>query len=177
MNKTVLIGVMIALMFSTAMSQETPQAEVFAGYAYAGSGSNGFDTSVVGNVNSWLGFGADISGQYTRLNENGVREKINSNSFLFGPKFSLRKNKKITPFVQAMFGVSRIHTETNEFGPLVSFSDTSFGMALGGGLDVKLNDRFAIRVIQIDYVRTQFFNQTQNKGRIAVGIVMRFGRK
>ena len=50
-------------------------------------------------------------------------------------------------------------------------------MALGGGLDVRLSDRFAIRVIQIDYVRTEFFNQTQNKGRIAVDIVMRFGRK
>jgi opacity protein-like surface antigen len=177
MNKISLIAAMVALMFSTAVAQETPKADVFAGYAYAGSGSNGFDASIVGNVNSWLGFGADVSGQYSRLNENGIREKINSNSFLFGPRFSLRKNRKVTPFVQAMFGISRIHTQTNEFGPLVSFSDTSFGMALGGGLDVRLSDRFAIRAIQIDYVRSQFFNQTQNKGRIAVGIVMRFGRK
>ena len=177
MQKIALIGIIIAMLCSTAMAQETPKAEVFIGYAYAGSGSNGFDTSIVGNVNSWLGFGADVSGQYSRLNENGSSEKINSHSFLFGPRLSIRKNKKVTPFVQAMFGISHLHTQTNEFGPLVSFSDTSFGMALGGGLDVRLNDRFAIRAIQIDYLRTQFFNQTQNKGRITVGIVMRFGRK
>src|SRR4051812_39904015 len=113
MNKTVLAAV-VGLMFSTAMatmSQETPKAEVFAGYAYAGSGSNGFDTSIVGNINTWFGVGTDINGQYTRLDENGTRESINSHSFLFGPRFSLRKNKRLTPFVQTMFGISRIHTQ------------------------------------------------------------------
>jgi len=177
MNKLLLFAILITVISSNAMAQETPKAEVFGGYAYAGTGSNGFDVSVVGNVNNWLGLGADISGQYTRTNENGIREKINAHSFLFGPRFSLRKNKWVTPFGQAMFGVSRIHTQTNEFGPIVSFSDKSFGMALGGGLDVTLNDTFAIRAIQLDYLRTQFFNQTQNKGRIAFGVVMRFGKK
>ena len=176
MNKLLLFAIVITALHSTAMAQ-APKAEVFGGYAYAGTGSNGFDMSVVGNVNNWFGLGADISGQYTRTNENGIREKINAHSFLFGPRFSLRKNKWVTPFGQAMFGVSRIHTQTNEFGPIVSFSDKTFGMALGGGLDVRLNDTVAIRAIQLDYLRTQFFNQTQNKGRIAFGVVMRFGKK
>ena len=177
MTKAGLLVILIAIFAASATAQETPKVEVFAGYAYAGSGSNGFDTSVIGNVNRWFGVGADISGQFSRLNDNGIREKINSTSFLFGPRFSVRKNKKVTPFIQAMFGVSRIHTETNEFGPLVSFHDNSFGMAAGGGLDVRLNDSIALRVFQIDYLRTQFFNQTQNKGRIAAGLVIRFGKK
>ena len=50
-------------------------------------------------------------------------------------------------------------------------------MALGGGLDVNVNDRFAIRVVQAEYLRTRFFNETQNKGRIAFGLVFRFGKK
>jgi opacity protein-like surface antigen len=70
-----------------------------------------------------------------------------------------------------------LRTETNEFGPLISFSDSSFGMALGGGLDVKLSEHVAIRAIQLDYLRTGFFNETQNKGRLSVGVVFRFGRK
>ena len=177
MKRIYLLAVLILLATSPATAQDTPKAEVFGGYSYAGQGSNGFDTSVVGNVNSWLGLGADLSGQSTRLDENGVRENIKTYSLLFGPRFSVRKSKKITPFVHALFGVSRIRTETNEFGPPVSFTDTSFGMAVGGGLDVRLNDRFAIRAVQMDYLRTRFFNQTQNKGRVAVGIVMRFGRK
>src|SRR5438874_2425339 len=157
MKKIYLLAVLILLMSSSATAQDTPGAEVFGGYSYAGRGSNGFDTSVMGNVNSWLGLGADFSGQFTRLDENGVRENIKTYSLLFGPRFSVRKSKKVTPFVHAMFGVSRIRTETDEFGPLVSFADTSFGMAAGGGLDVRLNDRFAIRAVQLDYLRTRFF--------------------
>lgn len=76
-----------------------------------------------------------------------------------------------------MVGVSRIHTETNEFGPVVTFNDRSFTMAIGGGLDVTVNRLIAIRAIQIDYLRTHFFDETQNKGRIAFGIVLRFGKK
>jgi opacity protein-like surface antigen len=177
MKSLILLAILILPGSFTAQAQDTPKAELFGGYAYAGSGSNGFAASIVGNVNDWLGLGAEISGQYTRLNEAGITEQINSSSFLFGPQFSIRKNKAVTPFVHAKFGVSRIRTETNEFGPPVSFSDKSFGMALGGGLDIRLNDMVAIRAVQIDYLRTHFFNQTQNKGRIAVGLVLRFGKK
>ena len=177
MNRLILLTILILAGSFTAQAQDTPKAELFGGYAYAGSGSNGFAASIVGNVNDWLGLGAEISGQYPRLNEAGIVEKINNHSFLFGPQFSIRKSKVVTPFVHAKFGVSHLRTETNEFGPPVSFSDTSFGMVLGGGLDIRVNDTVAIRAVQIDYLQTHFFNQTQNKGRIAVGVVLRFGKK
>jgi opacity protein-like surface antigen len=170
-----LVAVVLSVSFS-ALGQETPKAELFGGYAYAGSGSNGFDASIAGNVNDWFGVVGEVGGQYSTLHDQGFTEKIRSHSFLFGPRFSARQ-KRVVPFVHALFGVSNVKTETNEFGPLVSFSDTSFAMALGGGLDVKVNDRFAIRVVQIDYVQTHFFGETQNKGRIAAGIVLRFGKK
>lgn len=171
-----LISLMLLLSVSSK-AQETPKAELFGGYAYAGSGSNGFDTSVAGNFNNWFGLVADFGGQYTRLDDQGFTEKIRTHTILFGPRISLRRNKRVIPFVHALFGVSHLKTETNEFGPLLSFSDTSFAMALGGGLDVPINDRFAIRAFQADYLRTSFFDDTQSKGRISVGIVLRFGRK
>ena len=177
MKRLILFAILILSASFTAQAQETPKAELFGGYAYAGSGSNGFAASIVGNVNDWFGVKAEISGQFTRLHDAGITEKINHHSYLFGPQFSIRKNKTVTPFVHAMFGVSRIRTETNEFGPTISFTDKSFGMALGGGLDIRLNDTVAIRAFQIDYLQTHFFNETQNKGRIAVGVVLRFGKK
>jgi hypothetical protein len=48
---------------------------------------------------------------------------------------------------------------------------------LGGGLDIKVNDRIAIRAVQLDYLRTRFFGETENRGRLAFGIVIRFGKK
>jgi opacity protein-like surface antigen len=167
----------VALMLSvSALGQDTPKAELFGGYSYAGSGSNGFDASIAGNVNHWFGLVADVGGQYSTFTDQGFTEKISSHSFLFGPRFSLRKSRAV-PFVHALFGVANVKTDTDEFGPPLFFSDTSFAMALGGGVDVRINDRLAIRVVQIDYLRTNFFGGTQNKGRIAAGVVLRFGKK
>jgi len=49
-------------------------------------------------------------------------------------------------------------------------------MTLGGGLDYKLSDRFAIRPVKVDYLMTRFSetgtsNQTQNNLRVSTGIV------
>lgn len=180
MRKLLISIALGSLMFSLAHAQDTtetaPQAEVYGGYSYAGSGSNGFDVSIAANVNKWFGVVADFGGQYSTFNDQGFTEKIRSHSYLIGPRISLRK-KRATPFVHALFGGARVNTETDEFGPLVTFSDTSFAMALGGGLDVKVNEQIAIRAFQIDYLRTSFFGGTQNKGRIAAGIVFRFGKK
>ena len=168
---------LVLLLCCPSKAQDTPKVELFGGYSYAGSGSNGFDVSAAGNVNDWLGLVADFGGQYTRLDDQGFTEKIRTHSILFGPRFSLRRSKRVVPFVHALFGVAYLKTETNEFGPLLSFSDTSFGIALGGGLDVGVSDHLAIRVFQADYLRTSFFDGTQSKGRISVGVVWRLGRK
>ena len=149
---------------------------MFGGYSYAGSGSHGFDGSVAANLNHWFGLVADVGGQYTKLDDLGFTEKIRTHSFLFGPKFSVRRSRAV-PFVHALFGVAHLKTETDEFGPSLTFKDTSFALALGGGMDVKVNNRVAVRVFQVDYVRTNFFGETQNKGRISAGIVLRFGNK
>ena len=174
----VLILVTLALSIASSVkAQDTPKVEVFGGYSYAGSGSHGFDMSIAGNVNQWFGLVGDIGGQYSRLSDQGFTERIRSHSFLFGPQFTLRKHKRITPFVHTLFGFSKLRTETNEFGPLLRFSDTSFALALGGGLDVRITDHLAIRAIQVDYLHTRFFNESQNKGRVTAGLVVRFGKR
>ena len=174
--KRILLLMGLLALSQTARAQDTPKVELFGGYSYAGSGSHGFDGSVAANVNSWFGLVADVGGQYSKLTDQGFTEKIRSHSLLFGPKFSVRR-KRVVPFAHALFGFAHLRTETNEFGPLLTFSDSSFAMALGGGLDVRVNDHLAIRAFQIDYLRTNFFGETQNKGRIAAGVVFRFGKK
>jgi hypothetical protein len=55
-------------------------------------------------------------------------------------------------------------------------------MAIGGGLDVNLSKRLALRVIQADYLYKQLgFDRigfdVHNNLRASVGIVFRFGGK
>jgi opacity protein-like surface antigen len=162
---------------SAATAQEVPKAEVFGGYSYAGEGTHGWNASAARNLNGWLGLAADAGGQYTRLEEPGFRERIKTHSFLFGPQLSVRRHKRLTPFVRTLFGASHVSTEAVEAGQRFSFSDTSFAAALGGGLDIKLSERLALRAFQADYVHTRFFGETQHKGRLSFGLVLRLGKK
>src|SRR6266566_3664287 len=46
-----------------------------------------------------------------------------------------------------------------------------FGMTLGGGMDYKYNDRFSLRVIQVEYLYTHFGGAQQNNARIEAGLL------
>jgi outer membrane immunogenic protein len=178
MRRLVFAAVLILLaMLSASAQEETPKAEVFGGYSYAGGNAYGWDGSVAGNVNRWFGLVADFSGQYTHIESPDSDERIRTHSFLFGPRFSLRRNKHLTPFVHALLGATHTDSRARELGFDFHFTDTSFAAALGGGLDIRVGNHVAIRAFQLDYLHTNLFGGTQNKGRIAFGIVFRLGKK
>jgi opacity protein-like surface antigen len=178
MRKVILVITLLLLLSPQAVAQDdTPKAEVFGGYSYAGGNFHGWNASLTGNVNKWFGLTADFSGHYGgAIDEDGFDEKQRVHSYLFGTRFAVRK-KRVTAFAHTLVGASTLKTELTGFGQRFTFSDTGFALVIGGGLDIKVNDRVAIRAIQFDYLRTGFFNETQNKGRIAFGIVFRFGKK
>ena len=160
-----------------AMAQGVPKAEVFGGYSWAGGNFHGWNASVTGNLNKRLGIVADFSGHYGNELEGSILVKKDAHSFLFGPRFSFRRGKRVTPFVYALFGATRFQESATISGQKLSQSDTGFSSALGGGLDVKVNDRVAIRAFQIDYFRPNFFGEAHNRGRLAFGVVLHLGKK
>lgn len=179
MSRRIFYGLALAALacLPAAAQQETPKVELFGGYAFAGDATHGWVASVTGNVNSWLGLTGEAGGQYSLVQAPGFEERIRVHSYLFGPQFSLRRHRRVTPFVRALFGASRISTRARELGLDFAFTDTAFSLALGGGLDVRINERFAVRAFQLDYLRTGFFDERQNKGRLSAGLVVRFGKR
>jgi peptidoglycan-associated lipoprotein len=160
-----------------AQEGETPKAELFAGYSYAGGNFHGWNAALTGNVNKWFGVTADFTGHYGGSpDEDGFDERQRVHSYHFGPRFSARR-KKVTAFAHALFGASTLKTELTGFGQRFLFSDTGFSLVAGGGLDIKVSDRVAVRAFQIDYLRATFFGETENRGRLAFGIVFRLGKK
>lgn len=117
----------------------------------------------------FLSANLDFGEQYGKLNGGSVRLK----TLLFGPQLALPG--PVSPFVHAEFGFAR-----QSIGPFTNtpFSspgtDTSFATALGGGLDIKAVPFFAVRLIQIDYLRTSLYHETQSEPRVSAGIVFRF---
>jgi hypothetical protein len=113
------------------------------------------------------------------------RETTKTTTALFGPRFFLRR-EKMTLFAHGLAGVVRTGTESEyrfgsqtnlAFGPSSSFvyHTNTFAYGFGGGVDLNVNRRFAIRVMQADYIRARI-QATGNQLRLQSGVVVRFGK-
>src|SRR5215831_14351421 len=103
MKKLILLGLALFL-FSVSTRAQSVDASI--GYSYfrlggsGGTNQNGVSGSLAYNPNKWLGLAGDF-GVY-HGSPSGV--SVNTYSFLFGPRLSLRNPSNITPFVQGLVG-------------------------------------------------------------------------
>ena len=117
--------------------------------------------------------------------------KTETSTALFGPRFFLPRGK-MTLFAHGLAGVIRTTSEYSVTssarglppggGPLsfpvlpttFRYSENTFAYGFGGGIDLDLNRRFAIRLMQADYLRARI-EPTGNQLRLQSGVVVRFG--
>ena len=167
-----------------ADAQDFPKVDIFAGYSYlrenpstSGASSfslNGGSASAAYNATSWLSGVADFGGYHNgNILNSGVDGTIST--YLFGPRVTYRHYGRVTPFGEVLFGVARASASISD----TSGAENAFAMTLGGGLDYRLTERFAIRPVKVDYLMTRFSEtgsgaQTQNNLRVSTGIVFRF---
>ncbi len=176
MRKGVVLIAAVLLLSLSAMAQDYPKYEIFAGYSYlhgdtGGTGIslnlNGWNAQLSYNVKHWIGLTADFDGHYGT--PAGV--SFNLHNFLFGPTLSHR-GKTWTPYAHALIGASRAGGDITPVSALA--------VALGGGLDAKVHKNIAFRVVQADYLLTNFdpgvtsANNPQNNFRFSTGFVFRF---
>lgn len=84
-----------------------------------------------------------------------------------GPRYSFKNSSRVTPFVRALGGLGYFRSPSL-FG---TKGDGAFAYSVGGGIDVKASKSISLRLIQLDYLRTNVFNQGQNNVRIGAGVV------
>ncbi|MFL6275030.1 MAG: outer membrane beta-barrel protein [Blastocatellia bacterium] len=133
-------------------------------------GFNGFDASITFNFTRYLGIKFDMTGHYksdefadTFTNDDGSTHTDTSHtkdraySFLAGLQFKDNsKQARFKPFAHALVGAVRqtskdTQTSTGPFNFTLDDKVTSFGMKLGGGIDVRLHQRIDLRLFEIDY--------------------------
>jgi opacity protein-like surface antigen len=88
---------------------------------------------------------------------------------------SIRQDK-VTVFAHALFGGAHIREDlviNNSTSDRIS--STNFAFLVGGGVDIALSHRFAVR-IQPDYLKTEILGRKQNNFRASAGVVFRFGQ-
>jgi opacity protein-like surface antigen len=129
------------------------------------SGVHGVNASVTGYVTPRFGVTGDFSFHQRSRDFNGATAattgEVDTRVFQFmgGPAVRFPNQTRATPFIRALFGVANTRFEVEQRTAVTggtstqSFntSSTDFAMALGGGLDVRANDRVAVRVFQVDY--------------------------
>jgi opacity protein-like surface antigen len=118
------------------------------------------------NVSSVVGIAADMGGcKYFGNTVPALSAKLSGSDFtyLFGPRFTYRNSSKFQPFFEVNFGGNRLKLSCNNNTACngTSYSKNAFALTAGGGFDVKLNKKFAIRLIQAEYLYTRFGNSCQ----------------
>ena len=172
MRKFIGFALLFGMFSLAALAQESaPKAEFFGGYQYTrfdgGLNANGWDTTLTGNLNHWFGVAADFSGAYK--SQNGV--SFNNYTYTFGPVVSLRRNENFTPF--AHFLACGFHSSAAMSG--LSVGGGGFAMMLGGGVDVKVTQRVAVRAIQFDWLSLHANGGSDNNNaRISTGLLFRY---
>ena len=172
MRKLIGFALLFGMFSIAAVAQErAPRAEFFGGYQYTrfdgGLNANGWDTTVTGNLNRWFGAAADFSGAYK--SQNGV--SFSNYTYTFGPVVSLRRNETFTPFAHFLAGGFHSSAAAGS----LSASGGGFAMMLGGGVDVKVTPRVALRAIQFDWLSLHSNGQSDNNyARISTGLLFRY---
>lgn len=149
---------------------------VFAGYSYgrlATSGlggdlnTHGFNFAVSGHVSEWIAITGDVSGHFF---ERGFSD-VSVFNFAAGPALTRRRGR-VRCFSRFLAGAGRISVGTFD----IDATETSFSTVFGGAIDVGITERFAIRVIQSDWLRLWDIGggEDLNMWRLSFGVVGRF---
>jgi opacity protein-like surface antigen len=201
--------VVLLLTYASVVAQDEKKPEFFAGYSFESVNTgvsssdftatttsldsrfklNGLNLSATGYLTKRLGFTADFSAHFNSRNETfggtAAESKFSLYNITGGPQLRFPSTSNFTPYVHVLAGIARRNLTETFTDTTANFTDqnNSFTMNLGGGVDYKLNDRFAWRIAQLDYnpifLRGRTFdtvtfpNRTLNGFRFSTGIVIK----
>ena len=160
----------------------------------------GWTVPVAYNFNDWLAIAGEVGANYRSDRIFGQGINIDVSTYMVGPKFT-KRGKNVTFFFQMLGGAAR-GAANLEINPLnfnlpnlnlpnlpnlnipnraldfldrdFSRSATQFALQPGGGIDVSVSGRVAIR-FQGDY-RAILSETTLNQFRLGAGVVFKLGR-
>lgn len=174
---------------TAAVAQESYSGDAAVTYHWvhtnAGPGQCGcFGLNGGGVSGSWKIRGrwslvTEISSEYTPSAPT-TANSLTLTSYLVGARYQLpqpwlRGAHSPRPFAQVLLGAG--HSGGGEAG--IGDSSYAFATRMGGGVDLPVSSRFAVRIIQIDYYLTQFANADngrQNNLLVGAGIVFHWTR-
>lgn len=140
------------------------------GVAFVRFRSSAFDASAVGIntffsyfLKDWLAVDGSVTSAFA---PSVYGANVKYLGYAAGPRAAL-SHGRWEPWAHALVGGARVSPQT-AFG-----NRNGFELQLGGGADYNLNPHFAIR-LEVDWLRTNLYSQSQNSGQGVLGFVYNF---
>ena len=168
-----------------------PRVEIFGGYSYlrtnavfTGEHINLHGASFSGDfyLNHWLGIVGDVGVYHAGNIANQF--SLTLWSYQAGPRVRLRNDTHFTPYGQFLIGGGHAGGTlyTSPLGPGLApiGTNNSFLYTAGGGVDYRFTNRIGIRIVQAEYLHSEFLNgsvtgHVQNNFRLSTGVIFKFG--
>ena len=178
-----------ALAVTSATAQDTPfiphdRLDIAVMYTTARSNQNtgnsfwlqGGSTQADARVWRSISAVADVAGSHVgNINSNGVA--LNLLTATFGPRVSFsNQSAKVIVYGQGLLGYARGFSSVFPGASGATDSASSFALLAGGGANLNVSPRLAIRLAEVDWLRTQLPNGTsdvENNLRLSFGVVLR----
>lgn len=190
--KTVLAALAIAstMVTTASLAQTAPvpsKAALDLTIAYNGTFSNvvngthfwmqGGSAQIHGRFYGGWGVVADVSGAHlANVNSSGVG--LDLVTATFGPRYTWRpSHARYSLYGQGLVGIANGLNSVFPSPAGASSTADSLAVKAGGGMNLNLKPHLALRLFEIDYLRTQLPNSTgniQNNLQVGTGVVLRF---
>ncbi|HWH60265.1 MAG TPA: hypothetical protein VN682_21735 [Terriglobales bacterium] len=182
--KAAILGIAISAVSTLASGQgflgmKPPEVNIFAGYSLVRydavplgfsdklnmNGGN-LEVSLPDLYQGW-GIVGDFSGH--------KNDEMKMFNYTVGPQYRFEL-KGVDIFGHLLLGKSRSRL-LKVGSSIIEPSSLGFMVALGGGADIPIGNRFAIRAIQYDYMINSAFQDHLHDMRFSSGLVIKFGKK
>jgi hypothetical protein len=158
-----------------AGAQRTPKADFAAVFGVIpgtlGGSCVGEGGVLAFNLSDWIGITGEFNECSVRrtsdLLEPGPLITRSQFTYLIGPRFSYRSPGRLTPYAQALVG--GVHGRT--YIPMSALRGSAFALSAGLGLDLRINDRFGVRLVQPEYLMTRFGGVRRGDLRLQTGVL------
>jgi opacity protein-like surface antigen len=168
-------GLSYASACGSASAQDSWKSDAFVGYSMLA-----VDGETMHGGHAALGFG--LSGHIGLLLDASVHQgsdaagtDVDLLSLMAGPRVKLGGGR-VQPFLHVIGGIVRTQAGVRIFDIEISESATDLGDAAGGGFDVGLGDRWALRLAG-EYRVVKIADETATDPRFSAGVVYRFGAR
>lgn len=185
LSTVLLLGAIMTATGSVAAQTAKPQSHTDLAFTWDGThsdiaGGGSFWMQGAGlqvHERFWRGLGvvADIAGTHAgNIGSTGVG--LDLLTVTFGPRYTWPRGK-LSLYGQGLVGQAFGFHSLFPSPRGVNSSDDSLATLAGGGVNVAVSPRVAVRLLEADWLRTQLPNSssnTQNDLRLSAGVVFRF---